>query len=94
MQVTKMTPNWRKPAKCKQFFFKSNLFKEWMKKSVALLRDMVDWGKKWLVHFNTGKTQLVLFDPSNNNGSICVKMDGSVLEEKSFFKDVAVDLHF
>ena len=54
----------------------------------------MDWGKKWLVHFNTGKTQLVLFDPSNNNGSICVKMDGSVLEEKSFFKDVGVDLHF
>ena len=26
------------------------------------LRDMVDWGKKWFVHFNTGKTQLVSFD--------------------------------
>ena len=36
--------------------------------------------------FNTGKTQLVLFDRSNNNGSIDVKMDGSVLEEKSSFK--------
>ena len=23
------------------------------------LRDTVDWGKKWLVDFNTGKTQLV-----------------------------------
>ena len=50
------------------------------------LRDTVDWGKKWLVDFNAGKTQLVLFDQSNNNGSIDVKMDGSVLEEKSFFK--------
>ena len=50
------------------------------------LRDTVDWGKKWLVDFNAGKTQLVLFDPSNNNGSIDVKMDGSVLEEKSSFK--------
>ena len=46
----------------------------------------MDWGKKWLVDFNTGKTQLVLFDRSNNNGSIDVIMNGSVLEEKSFFK--------
>ena len=46
------------------------------------LRDTVDWGKKWLVDFNAGKTQLVSFDRSNNNGSIDVKMDGSVLEEK------------
>ena len=50
------------------------------------LRDTVDWGKKWLVDFNAGKTQLVLFDRSNNNGSIDVKMDGSVLEEKSSCK--------
>ena len=50
------------------------------------LHDTVDWGKKWLVDFNAGKTQLVLFDRSNNNGSIDVKMDGSVLEEKSFFR--------
>ena len=26
------------------------------------LRDTVDWGRKWLVDFNAGKTQLVLFD--------------------------------
>ena len=50
------------------------------------LRDTVDWGKKWLVDFNAGKTQLVSFDRSNNNGSIDVKMDGSILEEKSSFK--------
>ena len=37
------------------------------------LRDTVDWGKKWLVDFNAGKTQLVSFDRSNNNGSIDVK---------------------
>ena len=48
------------------------------------LRDTVDWGKKWLVDFNAGETQLVSFDWSNNNGSANVKMDGSVLEEKSF----------
>ena len=50
------------------------------------LPDAVNWGKKWLVDFNAGKTQLLLFDWSNNNGSIDVKMDGSVLEEKSSFK--------
>ena len=50
------------------------------------LQDMVDWGKKWLVDFSAGKTQLVSFDRSNNNGSIDVKMGGSILEEKSSFK--------
>ena len=50
------------------------------------LRDTVDWGKKWLVDSNAGKTKLVLFDRPNNNGSIDVKMDGSVPEEKSSFK--------
>ena len=33
------------------------------------LRDTVDWGKKWLVDFNAGKTQLVSFDRSNNTDS-------------------------
>ena len=37
------------------------------------LRDIVDWGRKWLVHFNAEKTQLVSFDRS-------------VLEEKLSFK--------
>ena len=46
----------------------------------------MDWGKKWLVDFNAGKTQLVSFDRSNNNGSIDVKMGGSILEKKSSFK--------
>ena len=56
------------------------------------LKNTVDWGKKWLVDFNTGKNQLVSFDQSNNTGSIDVKMDGSVLEEKSSF--AGVDLLF
>ena len=46
----------------------------------------MDWGKKWLVDFKAGKTQMVLSDRSKNTGSIDVKMDGSVLEEKSSFK--------
>ena len=50
------------------------------------LRDTVDWGRKWLIDFNAGKTQLVLFDWSNNNGSIDVEIDESFLEEKSSFK--------
>ena len=50
------------------------------------LQDIVDWGRKWLVNFNTGKTRLVSFDQSNNTGAIDVKMDGSVLEEKTSFK--------
>ena len=50
------------------------------------LRDIVDQGRKWLVDFNSGKTQLVSFDQSNNTGAIDVKMDGSVLDEKLSFK--------
>ena len=50
------------------------------------LQDTVDWGKKWFVDFNAGKTQLVSFHRSNNNDSIDVKMGGSILEEKSSFK--------
>ena len=40
----------------------------------------------WLVDFNAEKTQLVSFDLSNNNGSIDMKLVGSVLGEKSSFK--------
>ena len=50
------------------------------------LRDTVDWGRKWLVDFNAGKAQLVPFDRFKNTGAIDVKMDGSVLEEKTSFK--------
>ena len=56
------------------------------------LGDTVDWGRKWLVDFNAGKIQLVAFDWSNKTGAIDVKMDGSVLEEKSSFK--ILDLTF
>ena len=49
------------------------------------LQDTVDWGNTWLVDFNAGKTQLFSFDWCNNNGFIDVKMNGSVLEQKSSF---------
>ena len=53
------------------------------------LLDIVDWGRKWLVDFHAGKTQLVSFDWFNNTAAINVKMDNaSVLEEKSSFKMV------
>ena len=54
--------------------------------NLNLIYETLDWDKKWLVDFNAGKTQLVLFDWSNSNGSIDVKNDVSVLDEKSYFK--------
>ena len=50
------------------------------------LQGTVDWGRKWLVDFNAGKTQLVSFNQSNNTGAIDVKMDVFVAEEKLPFK--------
>ena len=50
------------------------------------LQDTVVWARKWLVDFNAGKIQLISFDQSNKTGAIDVKMDGSVLEERSSFK--------
>ena len=58
------------------------------------LRETVDWGRKWLVAFNAGKTQLVWFDRSNNASAICVKMDGPVLEEKFSFKMLGLTFSF
>ena len=46
------------------------------------LRDTVDWGKTWLVDLSAGKTQLGSLDRCSNSGSIDMKVDGSVLEEK------------
>ena len=40
------------------------------------------------------KTQLVLFDWSNNTGPIDVKVDGSVLEEKIICENARVDSLF
>ena len=57
------------------------------------LQDTVEWGRKWLVDFNTEKTQLVSFDRSNNADAVGVKIDGSVLDEK-FFQNAGVDFLF
>ena len=66
-------------------------FDQWLQLPLASkfesdLRDIVEWGKNWLVDFNAGKAQLALFDRSNNSSSTDVKMAWSVVEEKSSFK--------
>ena len=48
--------------------------------------DTVDLGEKWLVDFNAGKTNLILFDHSSSNGSIDVIIDRCVLEEELSFE--------
>ena len=50
------------------------------------LGDTVDKRRKWLVDFSDRKIK-PLFDWSNNSGATDVKTDGSLLEEKSSFKD-------
>ena len=47
-------------------------------------------GQEVPVDLNAGKTQLVLFDQSNNTGCIDVKKNRSVLEEKSSFKKLGL----
>ena len=52
-----------------------------------LTNETLDWGRKWLFYFlNAGKTLLVLFDQSKNTGTIDLKMNVSIFEEKSSFK--------
>ena len=46
----------------------------------------MDRGRKWLVDFDAGKIRPLLFDWSKNTGTVDVKMDGSILEEKTSFK--------
>ena len=58
----------------------------WLLNLNLIYKTQWTWGKKWLVDFNAGKTQLVSFDRCNNDGSIDVKMGVSILEEKSSFK--------
>ena len=50
------------------------------------LRDTVDCNRKWLFDFNAGKLNFFSFDFSNNSGAIDLKLDGSILEGKSYFK--------
>ena len=45
----------------------------------CVLRDTVDWGKKWLVGFNAGKTQPASFDQSNNTDVLMDVLNGCLL---------------
>ena len=62
-------------------FFKCNQesdMQQWLELASELesnLQDRVAWGREWLANFNAVKTQLVMFDQSNNSGTINVKMD-------------------
>ena len=71
-------------CKCDQALICSNSL-NWLLNS-NLIYETQDWGKKWLVDFNAGKTRLVSLYQSNNTGSFDVKMDGSVLEENQFLR--------
>ena len=58
----------------------------WSRKVFSSLRQCLSATNTTIcANFNAGKTQLVLFDWSNNSGSIDVKMDESVVEKKSSF---------
>ena len=48
--------------------------------------DTVDWDMKWLVDFNSEKTQVVSFCQSKSFSAIHVKIDGSLFDEKLSFK--------
>ena len=50
------------------------------------LLETVDWGQEGSVTFSVGRTGLVSFDRSINTGTIDVKMNGSLFNEKSFLK--------
>ena len=41
---------------------------------LEILRNIIGWGRKWLVDFSIGKIQIVSFDLSNNCSIIVIKM--------------------
>ena len=49
-----------------------------------LTYETVDCGKKWLVNLRAGKTQFASFDWSSSSCAFDVKMEETVLQEKSF----------
>ena len=58
------------------------------------LQDTIDWGRKWLVDFIARKTQLISIYKSSKSGTVDVKMDGYVLEDKSSFKMLRLSFCF
>ena len=59
---------------------------QWASELESDLRECEQKQKKCLVDFNAAKTQMVSFCLFSKTGTILVKMDETVLDEKSFFK--------
>ena len=49
------------------------------------LIDITDWGRKWLVDFNAGRSHLASFDWSDDSATNDVKTDESALGAKDIF---------
>ena len=49
------------------------------------LIDITDWGRKWLVDFNAGRSHLASFDWSDDSAANDVKTDESALGAKDIF---------
>ena len=56
--------------------------------------DCMYWGRKCLVDFSAGKTELMSFDHSSSGGFINVKMDGSFIDGKSSLKMLGLFFSF
>ena len=66
----------------------------WYLLELASEYDLVDWSIKWLVDYNTRKTQLVMYDLLNDCGAIDVKLNESNLEGRSSCKMLRLFLSF
>lgn len=52
----------------------------------------MDWSRKWFVHFNAEKTQIVSLDCSDNSGAIQKKVNESIHNRKcSKFSEVSCE---
>ena len=57
------------------------------------LRTVVEWGEKWLVSFNSKKTQLVSFTRQRDPSWVPVSMNGGDLSEFSDLRLLGLSLH-
>ena len=57
------------------------------------LRTVVEWGEKWLVSFNSKKTQLVSFTRQRDPSWVPVSMNGGDLSESSDLRLLGLSLH-
>ena len=73
-------------TKCIGILIKSDLCQQLkLVLNLNLTRRTLDWGRNWLVNFNSRKTELVSFDCFNNLSAIDVKADWWFLNKKSLF---------